>query len=72
LDIELTSGGIFDSAQPVPNQVPYGTITITWTDCENAVLMYDIPSVGVQGSIPMTRIALDNVPRCVALSSGSE
>ncbi len=68
LDIELTSGGIFDSAVPAPTQVNDGTITITWNNCENANLIYDIPSAGVQGTIPLTRIALDNVSRCVGLS----
>ncbi|HKJ16661.1 MAG TPA: hypothetical protein VJ984_04870 [Xanthomonadales bacterium] len=74
LDIELTSGGIFNSAQPMPSQVLDGTITITWSSCENAVLTYDVTSPGVQGTIPLTRIALDNVPRCVSLSdqAGSE
>ena len=74
LDIELTSGGIFNSAQPMPTQVLDGTITIEWSSCENAVLTYDVTSAGVQGTIPLTRIALDNVARCVELSgeAGSE
>lgn len=71
LDVEVTSGGIFDSALPAPDQVLDGTITITWSSCENAVLTYNIPSAGVQGTIPLTRIALDNVARCVVLSAQS-
>ena len=69
IDIELTSGGIFDSVEPEPTQEPYGTIDIIWSDCENAVLSYDISSAGVSGDIPITRIALDNVPRCEALNA---
>lgn len=72
LVIELTRGGVFDSAQPMPTQVADGTIGITWSDCENALLSYDIPSAGVQGDIPITRIALDNVPRCEALNAAAQ
>lgn len=71
LEVELTSGGVFDSANPAPGQVVDGTITITWSDCENALVSYDIPSAGVEGDIPITRIAADNVPRCEALNAAS-
>lgn len=69
LDIELTTGGVFDSPEPAPTQEPYGTIEITWSDCENALVSYDIPQAGVQGAVPIQRIALDNVPRCEALNA---
>lgn len=71
LDIELTSGGVFNEAEPMPTQEADGTMDITWSDCENAVLSYDIPSAGVQGDIPITRIALDNVPRCEQLDAAA-
>lgn len=41
-------------------------MTIEWSDCKNAMLAYDIDSVG-QGMMPIERIALDNVPLCEAL-----
>jgi len=69
LDVELTSGGIFDAPMPVPMQQADGTITVTWSDCENAVVSFDIPSADVQGEIPITRIALDNVERCELLNA---
>jgi hypothetical protein len=72
LDIELTSGGIFDSALPSPVQQPDGTITVKWSDCENALLSFDIPSASVEGDIPITRIALDNVERCEELNTPPE
>jgi hypothetical protein len=69
LDIELTQGGIFDSGTPEPAQTQgYGTITVTFTSCSEGVLTYDIPSVPVSGTIPITRVANDNVPVCEALS----
>lgn len=66
LDIELTQGGIFDSAQPMPEQSPEGTILLEFSDCNAALLSYDIASGNLQGEIPIQRIALDNVARCEA------
>lgn len=71
LSVELTSGGVFDAALPAPVQKPDGTIEITWSGCENALLSYDIPSAGVSGAIPITRLALDNVPRCEQLNAAA-
>jgi hypothetical protein len=68
LDIYLSSGGVFDS--PVPAVGPpskEGTMTITWSDCESALVTYDIPSLGLAGEIPIERIVPDNVALCEAL-----
>jgi len=71
LDVELTSGGVFDSAEPMPMQeAGYGTITIVFCDCNHATLMYDFPSLGLTGEIELTRIANDNVAVCEALNEG--
>jgi len=68
LDVFLSTGGVFDSEEPVietdPN--PYGTITIQWTSCENGILTYNIPSLGLSGQIPIERIVASNVPQCEA------
>jgi hypothetical protein len=64
LDIEVTSGGVFDAAQPMPGQQTDGTLEIVFADCENGLLNYEIDSLSLQGSIPLSRIALDNVPAC--------
>lgn len=66
LDIELTSGGVFDSGVPMPGQVADGSILIEFLGCNEALVSYDIESVNLQGEIPIQRIALDNVPRCEA------
>lgn len=68
LDLVLTTGGVFDSADPaVENDASYGTISIVWHDCENATLTYNIPSLALIGSIELNRITLDNVGLCEAL-----
>ena len=68
LDIVLTQGGVFDSDDPLPGPgVVIGTMTIEWCDCEKGVLTYDIPSLELRGTIPIERVALDNVALCRAL-----
>lgn len=69
LDIELTEGGVFDSANPpVEQDFDYGTIVLEFAGCNDGLITYDIPSAGVQGEIPIERIADDNVPACEALA----
>jgi len=68
LAIDIASGGVFDAAEPAPTHQADGTIVIEFADCENGLLTYNIPSVPVQGEIPLSRIALDNVVRCEQLS----
>ena len=67
LDIEVTSGGIFDSSLPVPTQSADGTIILRFSGCEFGSVSYDIPSIERQGVIPIERIALDNVALCESL-----
>ena len=68
LDVFLSSGMIFDSAEPpvVTEQYEGASIEIVWTGCNEAVLKYDIPTLGLMGEIPIERIVLDNVPACEA------
>jgi len=73
LDVELTEGGIFDSANPQPQQTPgYGTISIEFSGCNDMLLVYEFPDLDLAGEIPMTRLALDNVPSCYMLDRGAQ
>lgn len=68
LDVELTTGGIFDTFPPAVEQDPdYGTMTIEFQDCDNATLTYDFPSLGLSRTMNITRLLKDNVPLCEAL-----
>jgi len=69
LDVELTEGGVFNSAQPPVTQTADGTILLECTGCNECTITYDITSPGVQGVIPIERIALDNVPACEDLAA---
>ena len=68
LEITITSGGIFDSAKPVPVNAPGGTILLQFDDCNSATVNYDIPSINRIGLVPIERVAGDNVALCEALN----
>ena len=70
LDIFMTAGGVFNSAEPKPDDaVKVGTMTIVWRDCKNATLTYEIDPPRVMGTIELTRIVDDNVALCEALGT---
>ena len=69
LNAELTSGGVFNSDTPLAMQdAAYGTITIVFNSCNEAVLSYNFPGVGLSGQMTLTRVVTDNVALCEALS----
>lgn len=68
MDISITSGGIFDTPTEVA-EVNDGTIILTFTDCENGMVEYDIPSIDRKGVVPIQRVVGDNVALCEALNT---
>jgi hypothetical protein len=68
MDITITSGGIFDTPTEV-TEVNDGTIILTFTDCENGTVEYDIPSIDQQGIVPIQRVVGDNIALCEALTT---
>jgi len=68
LDVFLSSGMILDSAEPPVDtiQMEGATIEIVWTGCNDGLVTYNIPSLGLSGAIPIERIVLDKVPACEA------
>lgn len=68
LSVELTTGGVFNDAEPEATQTPdYGTITIQFLSCNEALVTYDFPSLGLSGQMTLTRVVGDNIPLCQAL-----
>ena len=68
LDIYVTSGGVFDSAEPAAGSpVKDGTMQVKFSGCNEGLITYDIPSVKRSGEIPIERIVLDNVALCESL-----
>lgn len=71
MDIDIASGGLFDDPAEVQHTEPPGSagkITLTFEDCASGLIEYDIASIDQQGSVPIQRIANDNVALCEALS----
>ena len=64
--MELTSGGVFDAALPNSSQQDDGQIVLEFSNCNQANLSFDITSAGLEGNIPIQRIAPDNIAACEA------
>lgn len=72
MNITLTSGGIFDTSTEVERTDPAGsdgTITLTFDDCNSGTIDYDITSINRQGTVPIRRVADDNIVICEALKA---
>jgi hypothetical protein len=65
LAVSLTGGGVFDASEPTPSlPAPYGNMTVSFSDCNNGLINYDLTEVGEAGSIPITRVVSENIAVC--------
>jgi len=70
LKAELTTGGKFNTSNPLPTQdTTYGTITIEFVHCNLAIVEFDFPAAGESGSFTMKRAVDDNVILCEELDA---
>ena len=70
MQIEMTSGGIFDTATQIDRTDPPGsdgTIVLTFNSCNTGTVEYDIPSINRSGTVPIQRVADDNITLCEVL-----
>ena len=70
MDIEFTSGGIFDAASDVARTDPPGsdgTLKLKFDNCTNGRIDYDITTINATGTVPIQRVAADNAVLCNAL-----
>lgn len=75
LNIQMTSGGLFDTATEIQRTDPEGsdgTLILTFSDCQSGTIEYDITSIDAQGTVPIQRIAFDNVALCETLLRASQ
>ena len=71
LNIEMTSGGLFDTATEIERTDPPGsdgTLVLTFYDCNAGTVEYDITSIDRQGTVPIQRVANDNIALCELLN----
>ena len=66
--IDIASGGLFDTTTEITH-TPDGSIILTFTGCNAGTVEYDIPSIDQQGTVPIQRIASDNIGLCLELLS---
>jgi hypothetical protein len=72
MDIDIASGGLFDSVTEVEHTDPPGsdgTIVLTFDSCTSGTIEYDIPSINRHGIVPIQRVADDNIVLCEVLNA---
>jgi hypothetical protein len=72
LQLHLSSGGTFDSETSVVEHDPYGSVLLQFEDCSSGSVVYDIPSLGLSGIIPIQRIVPDNIAHCENLAEAQQ
>lgn len=70
LDINWSSGMIFNSAVPPVASDPDGSLTVEFYDCYTGLVTYDLGASGRKGEVPIERILNDAVPLCETLTDG--
>lgn len=71
LDIEITEGGVFNMVPPSTTQSVQGTIVLEFIDCDSGLVHFNIPSLGLSGTIPIQRLSNDNIALCLSQNEGS-
>jgi len=68
LKMELTSGGVFNSSDPLPVQdTIYGSMILEFSDCSQGSVSYNFPTAGQAGEFTINRVANDNTALCESL-----
>jgi hypothetical protein len=70
LDINWSSGMIFDSAVPPVTNDADGSLTVEFYDCYTGLVTYDLGASGRKGTVAIERILNDAVPLCETLTVG--
>lgn len=75
MNIEFTSGGIFDTASIIQRTDPVGsdgTLTVKFDNCNSGSIDYEITSIDARGTVAIQRVADDNIALCNALLKASQ
>ncbi|MFC1796876.1 hypothetical protein ACFL1V_07245 [Pseudomonadota bacterium] len=66
IPVYLVSGGLFDDPTAVNPAEEEGSITVTFQDCMNATVSYQLTAANVSGNFSMIRILNDNASYCAS------
>ena len=69
--MEFASGGLFDTATEISRRTE-GTISLTFSSCNEGSVAYSIPSLGLSGTVPIQRVTTDNVAECEQTSATAQ
>ena len=67
IDVFETTGGSFDDPEPV-STTKVGTMSLDFTDCSNAQLMYSLPADSAEGDDAITRVIPGSQALCEELA----
>jgi hypothetical protein len=72
--ITRTQGGVFDAAQPVPEQIQDGNVQLHFDSCTSGTLIYDLGSAHAVGQLNLRRPFEDraNIDRCELANMGPD
>jgi hypothetical protein len=70
LNINWSSGMIFDAASPPVSTNQDGTLKVEFSNCFTGTVTYDLGASGRTGVVPIERIANDAVPFCESMTQG--
>jgi len=68
MKVEIASGGIFDTATDI-ERVTDGSILLTFKNCNEGTVEYNLESSQRHGIVPIERVAKDNISLCEALAT---
>ena len=71
LQLFKVSGGLFNDPRTV-EQVSNGTLTISFSDCENGLVDYDLPDDGLMGQIEIVRAVPGTQTLCQSLLAANK
>jgi hypothetical protein len=66
IPVYLVTGGLFDDPTAVNPAADEGSITVTFQDCMNATVSYQLTAANVSGNFSMIRILNDNASYCAS------
>lgn len=69
LTIFATTGGLFNASEPAPATQSVGSMTIRFSGCNEATVVFSFDGMDLSGDIPIQRVSGDNLSACEAVQA---